>query len=539
MSVPFLQNINLNKNELQNARVQNLAAAPASPKLGQIYFSTNGGENCVYICTNETGPVWTKIGTLSAAEITGIINSGASIIDTDNLSTGTGATNVALGNHNHSGTYEPANSNIQTHIADTNHLSGAQKSALTGGSGTDAQAQHTHANLALGTHNHDTAYIKRLAELTAVKTPAEMVTLAGDGYFYAAHVNSASGYPSSLGTIIGFASSENTYLSSWQMWVAATGSAQVRFSSASGTWAAWQKDWNAGNMGTGSGLDADKLDGNEATAFSLTGHNHTGVYAPDAKGVTNGDSHDHLGGDGGQIAYSSLSGTPSLGTAAACNTGTASGNVPVLDGSGKLNTAVLPPLSINEYFVVADQAARLALTAQRGDMAYQTDTALTYVLATDSPSTNGDWKAVTATGVVTSVAGRVGAVTLTAADVSLGNVTNESKATMFTNPALTGTPTAPTGTDGTSSTQIATQAYVETAIGDRMRKYAATIGDGSAVSYLVTHNLNTQDVQVQVFNANSPYEWVLVDVERTSVNTVTIKTASAPASNSLRVVVMG
>lgn len=40
-------------------------------------------------------------------------------------------------------------------------------------------------------------------------------------------------------------------------------------------------------------------------------------YAVAAKGVTNGDSHDHNGGDGGQIAYSSLSSLPTLGTAAA------------------------------------------------------------------------------------------------------------------------------------------------------------------------------------------------------------------------------
>lgn len=44
-------------------------------------------------------------------------------------------------------------------------------------------------------------------------------------------------------------------------------------------------------------------------------------YAPLAKGVTNGDSHDHNGGDGAQIAYANLSGLPSLGTAAAANTG--------------------------------------------------------------------------------------------------------------------------------------------------------------------------------------------------------------------------
>lgn len=40
-------------------------------------------------------------------------------------------------------------------------------------------------------------------------------------------------------------------------------------------------------------------------------------FAPAADGVTNGNSHDHSGGDGGPIAYSSLSGTPTLGTAAA------------------------------------------------------------------------------------------------------------------------------------------------------------------------------------------------------------------------------
>lgn len=38
------------------------------------------------------------------------------------------------------------------------------------------------------------------------------------------------------------------------------------------------------------------------------------LYAPIAKGVTNGDAHDHTGGDGGTIAYGSLSGTPSIPT---------------------------------------------------------------------------------------------------------------------------------------------------------------------------------------------------------------------------------
>jgi hypothetical protein len=55
-----------------------------------------------------------------------------------------------------------------------------------------------------------------------------------------------------------------------------------------------------------------------------------------------------------------------------------------------------------------------------------------------------------------------GNISITAADVSLGNVTNESKATMFTSPTLTGTPLAPTAAAGTSTTQIATTAFVTT-----------------------------------------------------------------------------
>jgi len=39
--------------------------------------------------------------------------------------------------------------------------------------------------------------------------------------------------------------------------------------------------------GTGSGLDADTLDGNEATAFATAGHDHSGVYQPLATVLTN------------------------------------------------------------------------------------------------------------------------------------------------------------------------------------------------------------------------------------------------------------
>ena len=70
------------------------------------------------------------------------------------------------------------------------------------------------------------------------------------------------------------------------------------------------------------------------------------------------------------------------------------------------------------------------------------------------------------------------------------------------------------------------------------RKYAATIGDGSTTAIVVTHNLNTRDVMVTVYDASTYAEYE-VDCTHTSVNTVTINFTTAPASNSLRVVVQG
>lgn len=55
----YLTNINLNKNELQNAVMQPLAVAPSSPKEGQIYY--NSGEHLLYVyCGTTLG--WKKIG---------------------------------------------------------------------------------------------------------------------------------------------------------------------------------------------------------------------------------------------------------------------------------------------------------------------------------------------------------------------------------------------------------------------------------------------------------------------------------------------
>ena len=88
---------------------------------------------------------------------------------------------------------------------------------------------------------------------------------------------------------------------------------------------------------------------------------------------------------------------------------------------------------------------------------------------------------------------------VTAAHVGLGSVTNESKLTMFASPAFTGVPTAPTASAGTNTTQLATTQYVRTEVAnlvssapgalDTLDELAAALGDDASFASTVTTSI--------------------------------------------------
>lgn len=85
----------------------------------------------------------------------------------------------------------------------------------------------------------------------------------------------------------------------------------------------------------------------------------------------------------------------------------------------------------------------------------------------------------------------------------------------------------------------ANKTYVDGAVtGASPKRFQATIGDGVLTQIDVVHALNTKDLLVAVYIVSSGIV-VQCDTTMFDVNTVRLNFAVAPATNTLRVVILG
>jgi len=151
--------------------------------------------------------------------------------------------------------------------------------------------------------------------------------------------------------------------------------------------------------------------------------------------------------------------------------------------NGVLQSSQLPDLAITNIDVVANQSERLSLTAEEGDVAVQTDVSQTFILATNDPTVDSNWKQVQL-----DVLGAIDGQTIT--------------------PAQTGTSTNPTTVE--SDTVTATNVEADQ-IGDPNNSPdvfadtvdASNIRANSLVSFVISIN-NGQTKQI-VPNNTTPF----------------------------------
>jgi hypothetical protein len=476
MARKFLVSIDLNKNELQNAVIQNLATAPASPSAGQVYYNTSDNQLYIYNGTRwEVAGNAVQSGLLAARPAAGTVDAGTIYYATDNY----------LFYYSNGSTWAQTNQ-FGTVTAQT-----AYGAASGNGTSTDyARADHTHGTPALGT-----------------ATPNAITGAAGSA--------GTATTPSKEDHVHAFAPTTDLNMGGYKLTALAT--------PVSNTDAANKQYVDD----VAQGLNI------HAASYAATTANLNATYSNGSSGV--GAT---LTNAGTQAAFATDGTTPSLNDRilVRLQTDTTQNGIYTLTtvGSGSTNWVLTratdfdTPVEIaGGDFTFVDNGTTLANTGW-----VQVDEVTT--IGTDPIV----WQQFSGAGTYTASNG----VLLTGTNFTFaprtgyGLQTGSSGAEikLATTSGLNLSSDLAVGAGNGISVLTNTVAIDSSVV---VSKYATNVGDGSATSYTITHNLGTRDVIVSVYEGSGSYAEVICDVNHATTNTITLLFSVAPTSNQYRVVV--
>lgn len=193
-------------------------------------------------------------------------------------------------------------------------------------------------------------------------------------------------------------------------------------------------------------------------------------------GATSGLDSDLLDGQEGSyyLAWTNLTSKPTTLSGYGITDATPSSHVGSTGAAHGVATT-----SVNGFMSSADKTKLDGVATNANNYVHPTTDGNLHVPAT---GTTNNGKAL----IAGSTAGSFAWTTLTSSMVGLGNVTNESKATMFTSPTFTGTPISTTAAVGTNTTQIATTAFVNAEIANDAAPIAHVGATGTAHGVVTT-----------------------------------------------------